>query len=229
MSSSDEVVALIPIKEGSMRIPDKNLRPFGGHPTLLHNKINHLREAGCFSHIYVSSDSERIKAITEECAAEYLPREPYLCTGAARWDEVVVGCMGDIPGDPHVAWAMVTSPLFKDYAKGVSLYLEHLGEHDSLVATKAIREYLIDEAGRPLFYGFGVWHPYTTEFKPMYAISDALFIARKSDQMLWRYWFGRKPYLMEVSALEAIDVNFEEDLHMAYAAELYLAQQRRGQ
>ena len=51
--------------------------------------------------------------------------------------------------------------------------------------------------GRPLFYGFGVWHPYTTEFKPMYAISDALFIARKSDQMLWRYWFGRKPYLME--------------------------------
>ena len=227
MSSDNEVVALIPIKEGSLRIPEKNLRPFARHPTLLHNKIRHLQDAGCFSHVYVSSDSQRIKDITLECGAEYLPREPYLCTGAARWDEVVVGCMNDIPGNPHVVWAMATSPLYKSYAEAVSVYLEHLDEHDSLVAVKAVREYLIDEAGRPLFYGFGVWHPYTTEFKPMFAISDAMFVARKSDQILWRYWFGRKPYLLEISSLEAIDVNFEEDLHMAYAAQLYLEQRQQ--
>ena len=227
MGSNTEVVALIPVREGSSRIPDKNLRPFGGHPTLIHNKIHHLKEAGCFSHIYVSSDSDRIKSITQECGAEYLPRDPYLCGSAARWDEVVVGCMNDIPGDPHVAWAMVTSPLFENYAGAVSAYMDHLGVNDSLVAVKVVREYLIDEAGRPLFYGFGVWHPYTTEFKPMYAISDAMFIASKSDQLLWRYWFGRKPYLWEISSLEAIDVNFEEDLHMAYAARLYLSQQRQ--
>ena len=226
MQSTSEVVALIPIKEGSQRIPDKNLRPFGGHPTLLHNKIQHLKEAGCFSHIYVSSDSDRIRDIALECGVEYIAREGYLCTGAARWDEVVVGCMNDIPGDPHVAWAMVTSPLYKNYAEAVSTYLENLGENDSLVAVKSVKEYLIDEAGRPLFYGFGVWHPYTTEFKPMYAIADALFVARKSDQTLWRYWFGRKPYLLEISNLEAIDVNFQEDLDMAYAAELYLSRKQ---
>jgi len=225
MTNKPEVVALVPVREGSQRIPEKNLRPFGDHPTLIHRKIQHLKDAGCFDHIYVSSDSERIKEITQECGAEFLPRDPYLCGSAARWDEVVVGCMNDIPGDPHVAWAMVTSPLYKGYAAGIAQYLEHLGEHDSLVAVKAIHEYLIDEAGRPLFYGFGVWHPYTTEFKPMYAIADTLFVAKKTDQLLWRYWFGRKPYLLEVGSIEAIDVNFEEDLHMAYAAEMYLKQQ----
>ena len=224
MAGSTEVVVVVPVKEGSERIRDKNFRPFGGHPTLLHNKIEQLKRTGCFSHIYVSSDSARVRRITEECGAEFVERDPYMCTGKARWDEVVVSIMEDIPGDPHVAWAMTTSPLFENYAAAVKRYLESLEEHDSLVAVKKVREYLIDEHGRPLFVGFGVWHPYTSEIKPLYAISDALFIARKSDQIRWRYWFGRKPLLYEVSAIEAIDVNFEEDLHMAYAAQLYLSQ-----
>lgn len=228
MASSEEVVAVVPVREGSQRIPDKNFRPFGGHPTLLHHKIEQLRKAGCFSHIYVSSDSARVRKITDECAAEFLARDPVMCTSGPRWDEVVVSIMGDIPGDPHVAWAMITSPLFENYAAAVKRYLESLGEYDSLVAVKKVREYLIDEHCRPLFVGFGIWHPYTSEIRPLYAISDALFVARKSDQIQWRYWFGREPLLYEVSPIEAIDVNFEEDLHMAYAAQLYLSQRGRA-
>jgi N-acylneuraminate cytidylyltransferase len=226
MMNPEEVVALVPVREGSQRIMDKNFRPFGGYPTLLHHKIEQLRQSGCFSHIYVSSDSDRVRKIIEECGAEFLPRDPIMCTSSPRWDEVVVSVMGDIPGNPHVAWAMVTSPLFDQYAPAVERYLESLGQYDSLVAVKSVREYLIDEQCRPLFVGFGPWHPYTTEIKPFYAISDALFIARKSDQVLWRYWFGRKPYLLEISNLEAIDINFEDDLHMAYAAELYLSRKK---
>jgi N-acylneuraminate cytidylyltransferase len=171
----------------------------------------------------VSSDSERVRKISEECGAEFLPRDPVMCTSAPRWDEVVVSIMEDIPGNPHVAWAMVTSPLFENYAPPVRLYRESLDKYDSLVAVKKVREYLMDEHGRPLFTGFGVWHPYTSEIKPLYAISDALFVARKSDQIHWRYWFGPRPLLYEVSPMEAIDVNFEEDLEMAYAAAMFVA------
>jgi CMP-N-acetylneuraminic acid synthetase len=216
--SDESVVVVVPVREGSQRINDKNFRPFNGYPTLLHQKIVHLRDAGCFEHIYISSDSDRVRRITEECGAEYLPRDPYMCTSKPRWDEVVVSVMEDIPSDPHVAWAMVTSPLFSNYAPAVQKYLDALDSHDSLVAVKKVREYLMDEAGRPLFTGYGVWHPYTTEIKPLYAISDALFVARKRDQIKWRYWFGPQPLLYEVSPIEAIDVNFEEDLQLAYAA-----------
>ena len=223
MSEMSDIVVVVPIREGSSRIRDKNFRPFGAHPTLVHRKIEHLKNAGCFSHIYISSDSQRAKEIAEECDVKYLPRDPIMCTSKPRWDEVVVSVMNDVPGDPHVAWSMVTSPLFTRYADAVRLYFDSLGEHDSLVGVKKVNEYLIDEVGRPLFFGFGCWHPYTTEFKPMYAISDTICIAKKSDQLKWRYWFGRKPKLFDNSPIEAIDVNFEEDLHLALAAEHMIA------
>lgn len=222
MSKPQEVVALIPVREGSERIRDKNFSPFGKHPTLVHRKIAHLRQAGCFAHIYLSSDSPRVAKIAEECDVEFLPRDPYMCTSKPRWDEVVVSILETVPGNPHVGWAMATSPLFENYKSAVETYLKNLGLNDSLVCVKKMREYLMDGKGRPLFTGFGIWHPYTSEMEPLYAISDTFFIAKKSDQLLWRYWFGRTPHLFENSPIESVDVNFQEDLELAQAFALYL-------
>jgi CMP-N-acetylneuraminic acid synthetase len=213
-----ETVVVMPVREGSSRIQEKNFLPFAGYPTLVHQKIAHLQAAACFDHIYISSDSARARDIAEACGIEYLPRDPHMCTSTPRWDEVVSHVMDTVPGDPHVAWAMVTSPLFTRYAAAVECYHAHQDTHDSLMGVKPIREYLVDDTGRPLFYSFGAWHPYSNELKPMYAINDVVFIARKSDQLQWRYWIGRKPYLFECKASESIDVNFPEDLHMARLA-----------
>ncbi|MDD4910381.1 MAG: hypothetical protein PHR44_06890 [Candidatus Omnitrophica bacterium] len=214
-----QVVVVVPVREGSSRIKDKNFIPFGGYPTLVHNKVSQLKEAGCFDHIYISSDSRKVKEIANECGAEYLDRDPYMCTNKPRWDEVVDSILNTIPGNPHVAWAMVTSPLFLRYDEAVKQYLSRLNEYDSLVGVKPIHEYLIDDKGRPLFYSFGVWHPYSNELPSLYAINDTIFIARKSDQLYWKYWIGRKPYLFHCQSGESIDVNFPEDLEMAVLAQ----------
>ena len=216
--NNKETVVVIPVREGSSRIKDKNFIPFGNHQTLIHNKIEQLKKADCFSHIYVSSDSSRAKIIAKECGAEYLERNPYMCTSKPRWDEVVVSILETVPGNPHVAWAMVTSPLFSRYDDAVKKYLSNLKDFDSLVGIKKIREYLIDDKGRPLFYAFGAWHPYSNELPSLGAINDTLFLARKSDQLKWRYWLGRKPCLFSCDSIESIDVNFPEDLEMARLA-----------
>lgn len=215
---NNQMVALVPVREGSSRIKDKNFIPFGGHPTLMHNKIEQLKRSSCFDHIYISSDSQRVREIAKECGVEYLPRDPLMCTSKPRWDEVVVSILNTVPGNPDVAWAMVTSPLFSRYGEAVESYFAHPDENDSLVGVKRIQEYLIDENGRPLFYSFGPWHPYSNELKPLYAINDTIFIARKSDQINWRYWIGRKPCLFLCGQQESIDVNFPEDLEMARVA-----------
>lgn len=226
MSRSGELVALVPVREGSQRIKEKNFRPFGEQPTLLHYKLAQLKEANCFDRIYVSSDSQRARQIAQECGVEFLPREPLMCTSTPRWDEVIVSVMQTIPEDPHVAWTLVTSPLFQNYRDAVEQYWQRLGEHDSLVGVKRLQEYLVDEQGRPFFFGFGPWHPYTPELKPMFIINDAIYIAKKSDQIRWRYWFGRRPHLYEMPSLESISINFQEDFELAEAAQLYLS--RKG-
>lgn len=215
----NRVVAIIPVREGSSRIKDKNFLPFGGYPTLVHNKISQLKGSACFEHIYLSSDSNRVKKIAAECGVEYLLRDPFMCTNKPRWDEVIGSILNTIPDNPHVVWAMVTSPLFSRYQEAVDEYLSHLDESDSLVGVKQMREYLIDDKGRPLFYSFGVWHPYSNELPLFYAINDAIFIAKKSDQLCWKYWIGRKPRLFHCDAKESIDINFPEDLEMAILAQ----------
>ena len=212
------IVAVVPVREGSSRIKDKNFVPFGEYPTLVHNKIDHLKKAGCFDHIYISSDSQRAREIAKATGVEFLDRDPLMCTSKPRWDEVVVSILNTVPDDPHVAWAMVTSPLFRRYVEAVECYHSKRDNHDSLVGVKQIKEYLVDEAGRPLFYSFGAWHPYSNELKPLYAINDTIFIARKSDQLNWRYWIGRRPFLFQCEPMESIDVNFPEDLEMALLA-----------
>lgn len=226
-SMSHQIVAVVPVREGSSRIKDKNFVPFGKHPTLVHNKLQQLKDSGCFDHIYVSSDSERVKGITEQCGAEFLYRDPVMCTSKPRWDQVMEAILNTVPGNPHVVWAMVTSPLFARYKEVVNIYFSNLDRHDSLVGVKQIREYLIDDAGRPLFYSFGVWHPYSNEIKPFYAINDTVFVARKSDQLYWRYWIGRKPFLFQCEPKESIDVNFPEDLEMAILAQQLIERGRK--
>lgn len=213
-----EIAAVVPVREGSTRIKDKNFLPFGKSPTLIHNKIQQLKDAACFEHIYISSDSARVKRIAEDLGVEFLRRDPVMCTSKPRWDEVIESILGTVPGDPHVLWAMVTSPLFIRYKDAVDAYIAGGKNSDSLVGVKMIREYIVDEMGRPLFYSFGPWHPYSNELKPLYAINDTVFIARKSDQLRWRYWIGLKPHLFECDPLESIDVNFPEDLEMAVLA-----------
>ena len=218
MKSDSNIIAIVPVREGSTRIADKNFLPFGEHATLIHRKVEHLKKSDCFSKIYISSDSLRAHTIALECDVDFVGRSTIMCSSEPRWDEVMVHILDTVPGNPHVLWAMVTSPLFERYREAVDLYFNQLSTHDSLVGVKSFKEYFIDEEGRPLFYSFGPWHPYSHELKPLYAINDTVFISRKSDQLKWRYWIGRKPVLFQCEFIESIDINFPEDLKLAQLA-----------
>jgi len=52
------VVALIPARAGSVRVPGKNVRELAGHPLLAYS-IAAARESGLFEAVLVSTDSEQ--------------------------------------------------------------------------------------------------------------------------------------------------------------------------
>ena len=63
------VVALIPARAGSKRVPGKNVRPLAGHPLIAYS-IACAREAGLFDAIVVSTDSEEFAQIARRYGAE---------------------------------------------------------------------------------------------------------------------------------------------------------------
>jgi len=60
-----KIIALIPAKGDSTRIPKKNIIPLGGHPLIAYT-IHAAIQSGIFESIYVSTDSQNIAFIAEK-------------------------------------------------------------------------------------------------------------------------------------------------------------------
>ena len=63
------ILAIIPARGGSKRIPRKNIREFAGRPMIQHS-IDAARLAGCFEEIMVSTDDEEIAHIARHAGAK---------------------------------------------------------------------------------------------------------------------------------------------------------------
>ena len=62
-------MALIPARQGSKRVPGKNVRVLGAHPVIAYT-IGPALESGIFDSVIVSTDSEEIAAIARHYGAE---------------------------------------------------------------------------------------------------------------------------------------------------------------
>jgi len=68
-SQRPSLVALIPARSGSLRVPDKNIKPLAGHPLLAYT-IAAALNSGVFDAVVVSTDSERYAEIARHYGAE---------------------------------------------------------------------------------------------------------------------------------------------------------------
>jgi CMP-N,N'-diacetyllegionaminic acid synthase len=63
------VVALIPARAGSERVPDKNIRPLAGHPLLAY-AIASAQQADVFDRIVCSTDNSKIGEVAQRYGAD---------------------------------------------------------------------------------------------------------------------------------------------------------------
>jgi len=66
--TTSQILAIIPARGGSKRIPGKNIRPFAGVPMIVHS-IRAAQDAGCFDQIIVSTDDEQIAEVAHKHGA----------------------------------------------------------------------------------------------------------------------------------------------------------------
>jgi len=75
--SNQRVVAVVPVRKGSQRVKDKNLRPFAG-TTLLDNKLRTLLSVAELDEIIVNTDSEAaIEHVLTKVAMKEQSRQIY--------------------------------------------------------------------------------------------------------------------------------------------------------
>ena len=83
------IVALIPARAGSKRVPNKNIRPLAGHPLIAYT-IEQAKASGLFEHIVISTDSDDIANVAKQYGAEvFFKRSPEMASDTAGKLDVI--------------------------------------------------------------------------------------------------------------------------------------------
>lgn len=212
------IIAIIPAKGNSSRLPGKNLAPFptADAGSLVAHKIGQLHQTKRIDEVIVGSDDPQILEIAQAAGAQGRLQDPYHCNEGAcplrdRWRNLVAMTEGDL-----VVWAHCTNPLVPPelYDRAIEQYLAHCqgGTYDSLASVTRIQRHAW-QAGAPL--GWDPWkepHPYAAQLEPILFQDGAIFIQPHAQMMENGYFYGEKPLLYEIPNPLGWDIDTERDL-----------------
>lgn len=215
----EQITAIIPVREGSRRLKNKNLAPFAGVSLLLH-KIRQLQRTPSVTEIVVSSDSARmLEVATNAGVSTHVRPSEYADDISGRpWGETVAYVAGSVPGDIAM-WCTVTSPLVDEgiFEAAIETFLDARGSgFDSLLTVTPLHEFLWDTSG-PLNYALGQGHVPSQQLPELYRATFGVFVAERLSMVEWEYVHGPSPYRMVLGKRESVDVDDGLDLLCARA------------
>jgi CMP-N-acetylneuraminic acid synthetase len=210
-----EVVAFLPCRRGSVRVPDKNTRPFGFGRSLLEIKLDQLADSNAISRIVVSSNDpivlEMAHAYARRCPKplDVDHRPDHLGASETTTDELI-GYVPTIISEGHVLWTHVTSPFVegKTYDWIVDEYWRAIeGGYDSVMTGTRIQTFLYSEQG-PVNFDRGVlrW-PRTQTLPVWWEINSAAFLVERDLCAALGDRVGQRPRILELDAEVAFDID----------------------
>ncbi|MDR2627707.1 MAG: acylneuraminate cytidylyltransferase family protein [Dysgonamonadaceae bacterium] len=106
-----KLIAMIPARLGSKRIPRKNIRIIGGKPLIRH-AVDLAVSSGEFAEVWVNSESEQLGRIAAEAGANFHRRPEHLASDAATNRDFTTEFLESHPCD-YVVMVNTTSPLLR--------------------------------------------------------------------------------------------------------------------
>lgn len=221
---TNPIVAFLPCRAGSERIPLKNTRIFAGKSDgLLGIKLTQLSECSAIDKIVVSSNDPLVIAIAERFIKNFpkivIDRRPeHLCTSLTSTDDLITYASGLID-DESLLWTHVTSPLVtaREYHQMIDSYKKSIidNSHDSLMAVTPLRNFLWNNY-KPVNYDRKVekW-PRTQTLVPLYMINSSAFIISGDLMRKFNDRIGASPKLYELDEISSFEVDWEDQFKIA--------------
>lgn len=208
-----KIVALIPIKLDSVRVPHKNIRPFYDGTPLMSFIQKTCLKSKYIDDIYVyCSDSKVEKFILPN--VKFLERPRYLDENNVNANDIIREFMKRVDADIYVN-THTTSPFAK--TETIDDCIEHVlhGEYDSSFCAEAIRTFMWKD-GSPM--NFDPSHfPRTQDLPLIYAETSIAYVFTKESFIKNNRRLGIKPYIKEVGKIEAMDIDYPEDFEICDA------------
>jgi len=220
-----KLVALLPMRHHSERVPGKNYRPFAGQP-LYHHILHSLLACPQISEVVINTDSPLIQ---DEITARFpgvrlIPRPEHLLGGMVPMNEILLHDVTQVEADFYLQ-THSTNPLLRPETirRAIDHLLANYPTHDSLFTVTRLQTRLWDQLGRAVNHNPAVLLR-TQDLPPIYEENSNLYLFTRRTLEQRRNRIGERPLLFEIDRQEAWDIDEETDFHIAEL--LYLHRQK---
>ncbi len=209
--SRKKIVAVVAVRAGSQRVPNKNIRKF--HNTnLLELKLNVLVKCKQIDEIVVNSDSQEMLEIGKKYNVSTQKREQYFASSEATNSEFHGHIAETTKGDV-IFLAPVCSPFISSIRHDEIIKYYKSENFDSLTSTHSVKGHLwLDN--KPLNYKLDNI-PNSQDLPDIKMLNYGVSLIEKEMMLKNRALIGDKPGFIDLNAIESMDINTLEEFELA--------------
>lgn len=213
-----KIVAIVPMRHNSERVPGKNYRDLEGKP-LYHYIIETLLAVPEIDSIVIDTDSsiiiEDAKSVFPE--VNVLLRPESLRSGDTSMNDVLLNTVGQIQADLYLQ-THSTNPFLSSntVSSAIQEFIDHASVVDSIFSVSRIQARLWNADMTPLNHDPAVLKR-TQDLEPVFLENSSFYIFKPETLNAHGNRVGPKARMFEIPALEAIDIDEEHDFALAIA------------
>lgn len=207
------VVAVVPMKLNSRRLPQKNTKSFKNGKPLCYYILSTLMEVNEINQVYVYCSNPDIKEFIPG-GVKFLQRPKCLDQDTTSMTEVLNCFTKEVPADIYIL-SHATAPFITKESISVGLLAVKSGNYDSAFTAKRLQDFLWKD-GKPFNYDL-TNIPRTQDIELVYEETSGFYIFRQDVMNKNHRRIGEKPFIVEVGEIEAIDIDEPEDFMIADA------------
>lgn len=212
-----QITALLPMKGHSERVPNKNMKMFGGFP-LYHHIANILESSSYIRSIIINTDSEIIAKDAKKhfSKAIIVKRPDSLCGDLVPMNDIIRYDLSIHKGK-YFLQTHSTNPLLtkKTLEEAIEEYLNLDKIYDSIFSVTKIQTRLYWESGEPVNHNPNELLR-TQDLPSLFEENSNFYLfSKESFQKAGNRRIGINPKMFVIDKLEAIDIDEETDFILA--------------
>jgi CMP-N-acetylneuraminic acid synthetase len=211
-----KIVALVPMRHHSQRVPGKNYRLMGGKP-LFHHIMETLLQVPEIAKVVVDTDSPEImQGLADNFpTVNSIERPEKLQSDEIPMNEVLLHDTSLMEAEFYLQ-THSTNPLLKatTISNAIRTLLENYPAYDSLFSVTRWQTRLWDQLGQAINHNPAVLLQ-TQDLPPVFEENSCIYIFRRETLVQRRNRLGERPMMFEIDPAEAWDIDEELDFAIA--------------
>jgi CMP-N-acetylneuraminic acid synthetase len=222
------LVALLPLKANSVRVPGKNFRPLAGKP-LVRWILDTLLSLEEVSRVVINTDARSILAdigVTDSDRVLIRDRKPELCGDFVSMNLILEDDLSAVAADLYLM-THTTNPLLsaETIRNAIAYYRMVAGKADSLFSVNRFQTRFYREGGAPVNHDPNNLIR-TQDLEPWYEENSNIYLFTADSFAKTHARIGLLPVMFETPQLESLDI---DEPHQWYMAEALIEKCQREQ